>query len=57
MRSYQLGLRSAVLKAKKGKKALSAKRGLRFVQKGAHPEVSSVDVIPIPSGSSGERSF
>jgi len=51
----RLGLRSAVLKAKKEKGSVR-KKGLRFVQKG-HIQSLSVDVIPIPSGSSGERSF
>jgi len=51
----QLGLRSAVLKAKKEKGAVR-KKGLRFVQKG-HIQSLSVEVVPIPSGSSGERNF
>jgi two-component system CheB/CheR fusion protein len=51
----QLGLRSAVLKAKKEKGSVR-KRGLRFVHKG-HIQSLSVDVTPIPSGPSGERSF
>ncbi|MBI4564127.1 MAG: PAS domain-containing protein [Planctomycetes bacterium] len=51
----QLGLRSAVLKAKKQRGAVR-KKGLQFVQKGRIQNLS-VDVIPIPSSSSGERTF
>ncbi|HEX9472957.1 MAG TPA: CheR family methyltransferase, partial [Steroidobacteraceae bacterium] len=51
----QLGLRSAVLKAKKENGSVR-KKGLRFVHKG-HIQNLSVDVLPIPSGSSGERNF
>ena len=51
----QPGLRSAVLKAKKEQGSVR-KKGLRFVQKG-NIQSLSVDVVPIPSGSSRERSF
>ena len=51
----QLGLRSAVLKAKK-QNGVVRKTGLRLVQKG-HIQSLSVEVVPIPSGSSGERNF
>jgi len=51
----QLGLRSAVLKAKK-QNGVVRKTGLRLVQKG-HIQSLSVEVVPIPSGYSGERNF
>jgi len=50
-----LGLRSAVLKAKK-QNGVVRKTGLRLVQKG-HIQSLSVEVVPIPSGYSGERNF
>ncbi len=51
----QLGLRSAVLKAQKQEGPVR-KTGLRLVEKG-HIENLSVEVVAIPSGSSGKQNF
>lgn len=51
----QLGLRSAVLKAKKQKSPVR-KTGLRLVQNGRTRNLS-VEVVPISGGSSGARHF